>query len=225
MMADSANPRSPIHEALEARGAEWRSIDGMDVAVRIHDADTEQASLESLGLCDLSGLRKLGLKGRDAESWLAGQGIDVPQRVFGSSSLESGGIIVRFGSDEFFLEDGIGNSTVASLGVRMDSHAGQMFRVEHQEATFLITGSRSLEVLAQTCAINFSEAARRQVIFTRVAGVSCGVFPDAVRNIPTYRIWVDPGYAVYLWEALVEICESLDGNVIGASCIYPELSS
>jgi len=224
MMADATIPRSPIHEALDARGAEWCAIEGIDVAARVQDADTEQASMESLGLCDLSGLQKIGLKGHDAEGWLAGQGIDVPQTVFESSLLDSGGVIVRIGSDEFFLEDGIGNSTVTSLAARMECLKGRVFRVEHQEATFLITGSRSLEVLAQTCGINFSEAVARQVIFTRVAGVSCGVFPDSVRNIPTIRIWVDPGYAVYLWETLVEICESLDGNVIGASCIYSELS-
>ena len=224
-MAGSAIPRSPIHEALEARGAEWRSVDGIDVVVRIQDADTERVAMESLGLCDLSGLRKTGLKGRDAESWLAGEEIDVPRTVFESRSLESRGIIVRVGSDEFFLQDGIGNSTVSLVAERMKSHDGLLFRVEHQEATFLLIGSRSLEVLAQTCGINFSVMAPRQVVFTRVAGVSCGVFPDSVGEIPTYRIWVDPSYAVYLWETLVEICESLDGCVIGAACVYPELLS
>jgi len=134
-------------------------------------------------------------------------------------------MIVRFGTNEFFLQDGIGGSTVSSLSEQMDSRAGQVFRVEHQEATFLLTGSRSWEVLAQTCGINFDEAAPRTVIFTRVAGVSCGVFPDALRDVSTYRIWVDPSYAIYLWETLVDICESLDGSVVGAGCVYPDLVS
>jgi glycine cleavage system aminomethyltransferase T len=224
-MVDSAVSRSPIHDDLNSRGAEWCSIDGIDFAVRIRDEETERGAMESLGLCDLSGLRKLGLKGRDAESWLTGEGIDVPQTVFGSRPLGPNGLIVRFGPNEFFLEDGIGNSTVSPLADRIDSHDGQVFRVEHQEATILLTGSRSLEVLAQTCGINFGDVAPRQVIMTRVAGVSCGVFPDAVRNIPVYRIWVDPSYAVYLWETLAEICESLTGKVIGIGCVYPELLS
>ena len=224
-MVEPTIPRSPIHEALDLRGAKWRSIDGIDIAVRIQDDETEQDAMKSLGVCDLSGLRKLGVKGRDAERWLEGEGIDVPHTVFESRPISEGGIVVRFGTDEFFLEDEIGNATVSALTEQVDSHGGQVFRVEHQEVTFLLTGSRSLEVLAQTCGINFSVMAPRQAVFTRVAGVSCGVFPDSVGEIPTYRIWVDPSFAVYLWEVLVEICESLDGSVIGAACIYPELLS
>ncbi len=224
-MVESAVSRSPVYEDLDSRRAEWCSLDGIDFVVRIRDDETEREAMKSLGLCDLSGLRKLGLKGHDAESWLGSEGIDVPQAVFESRPLGPNGVILRFGTNELFLEDGIGNSTVASLAERVDSHDGQVFRVEHQEATFLLTGLHSLEVLAQTCGINFSEAARRQAVFTRVAGVSCAVFPDAVRETPSYRIWVEPSYAVYLWESLVEICESLNGSVIGAGCVYPELIS
>jgi sarcosine oxidase, subunit gamma len=221
-MAGLVVSRSPIHEALTSLGAEWRSVNGRALAIRVQDDEAERAALEFLGLCDLSGSRKLGLKGSDSESWLVGEGIDVPQAVFDSSSLDSGGIIIRFGSDEFFLEEGITGSTVSSLDARMDSHEGRLFRVVHQEATLLLTGSRSSEVLAQTCGINFAEAAQRQVLFSRVAGVSCGVLPTAVGDIPACRIWVDPSYAVYLWETLAEICESLGGHVIGAGCVYPE---
>ena len=60
---------------------------------------------------------------------------------------------------------------------------------------------------------------------TRVAGVSCCVFPDTIGGIPAYRIWVDTSYALYLWETLVEICESVGGGVIGAGCVFPELLS
>ena len=102
-------------------------------------------------------------------------------------------------------------------------HKGRLARVEHEEATLLLTGRRSLEVLSQTCGINFREALPDKVVFTRVAGVSCGVFTEAIREVPVYRIWVDPSYALYLWETLVEICHSLDGGEIGAGCIYSEL--
>lgn len=225
MIVDAAVSRSPIHEDLVVRGAEWRSVGGIELAVRFQDVEKENVAMRSLGLCDLSGLRKFGVKGRDAAIWLTEQKISVPPKVFESRPLGSGGMIVRFGTNEFFLEDGIGHSTVSSLAERMDSPGRQVFRVEHQEATFLLTGLRSHEVLAQTCGINFAEARPRNVIFTRMAGVSCGIFPDALRDIATYRIWVDPSYSVYLWETLVEICESLDGSVIGASCVHPELLS
>ncbi len=87
----------------------------------------------------------------------------------------------------------------------------------------MLTGTRAIDALAQTCGINFRDATLRRLILTRVAGVSCGVFPDAIDETPTFRFWIDPSYAVYLWETLLEICESLDGFPIGAACIFPQV--
>ena len=225
-MAQSANTetqRSPIQDWLDAHGAQQRVIGGRSFVVRFASDDAERTAMASLGICDLSGLRKLGLKGRDAEDLLLNAKLDVPTKVFESHPLVDGGLIIRIGSDEFFLESGIRNESVAAIAHQLEVQAGQVFRVDHQEATFLLIGSRALAVLSQTCGINFGGEARpRQAVFTRVAGVSCCVFPDLIRGVSAYRIWVDPTYALYLWETLVEICASLDGRTIGTGWIYPE---
>ncbi|MEO2032662.1 MAG: hypothetical protein ABGZ35_11310 [Planctomycetaceae bacterium] len=220
-MPDPAARRSPIHDALKERRAESRLIGGVPFAVRLQDEEIEREAVQSLAICDLSGLQKFGVKGRDAESWLSSEGVDVPAGIFESCPYADGGVTVRFGTDEFFLEDGVANMSVAPLEERLHSGGGQVFRVEHQEATFLITGSRSLEVLAQTCGINFREAPLRQLVFTRVAGVSCAALPESVGVIPAYRFWVDPSYALYLWNVFVEICESLNGSIVGVDVVFP----
>ena len=209
---------------LEARGAELRAFGGSCFAVRVQSADVETRARESLGICDVSGLQKLGVKGPDAESWLHSLGIEIPARIFDSNSLPPGAVVVRLGANEFFLEDGMANTVVPKLIAKADSHRGELFRGVHEEATFLLVGARAHEVLAQTCGINFREVAARQVVFTRVAGVSCGILHDSTK-VPRYRFWVDPSYAVYLWEMLVEICESLNGCVIGAGCLYSSVAS
>ena len=217
--------QSPIQYLLESQGIEFRQFGGGSYALRAGSEEDDLRTLELLGLCDLSGLHKLGLKGPDAERWLNSKGLDVPSDVFASRSLRAGGVIVRLGPDEFFLEGNISNTTLLALSARIDSHKGKLVRVEHQEATFLLTGRRSLEVLAQTCGINFHEVTPHDVVFTRVADVSCGVYPETLREVPAYRLWVDPSYAVYLWETLAEICLGLDGGEIGVGCIYSELLS
>ena len=222
-MSDPITRQSPIHHLLEARGADWRIVGGVRFAVRFQSDEAERRAMQSLAVCDLSGLQKFGLKGPDSESRLSKNGIDVPQKIYDSRPLADGGVIVRFASDEFFLESGATNETVPALAARLNSHDGKTFHVERQEATFLLIGSRSLAVLSQTCGINFREAAPRHVVFTRVAGISCAVFPNPVGDIRAYRFWVDCSLAVYLWETLVEICESLNGGVIGAGCLYPQL--
>jgi glycine cleavage system aminomethyltransferase T len=215
--------RSPIQHLLESSSAEFRDFAGSSYAVRFRSADEEQRTLELLGLCDLSGLQKLGVKGPAAETWLTSNGLEVPSDIFASHPLPGGGMIVRFGTREFFLEDGIANAKLRALAAKIDARQDGLVRVEHQEATFVLTGHRCLEALAQTCGINFREALQDKVVFTRVAGVSCGILPESLRGGPAYRLWVDPSYAVYLWETLAEICASLEGGVIGAGCIYSEL--
>jgi hypothetical protein len=42
-------------------------------------------------------------------------------------------------------------------------------------------------------------------IYTRIAGVSCGIIPFEESGQRLYRIWVDYTLAAYLWETLAEI--------------------
>ena len=222
-MSDTPTRRSPIHHLLQARNAQWCVVGGMQFAVRLGTEEAEQAAKKTLGLCDLSGLTKLGIKGADAESWLAEQNIDVPKTVYESQRLADGGFIVRVAAEEFLLESGIANTSVPALADRLDSHSGRVLRIERQEATFLLVGSRANDVLSQTCGIDFHNAVPQQLVLTRVAGVSCGVLPHRLDDTFVYRFWIDFSYAVYLWETLAEICESLGGSVIGAGCLFPEL--
>ncbi|MCH7729641.1 MAG: aminomethyl transferase family protein [Planctomycetes bacterium] len=222
-MSETPTRQSPIHPWLEARKADWSFIGTTPIAFRLQEQETERAAMKTLGLCDLSALAKLGVKGPDAHGWLQDQQVDVPDGIYESRRLADGGVIVRLAPDEFLLEGGITNESLPALRGQMDSPHGQVVHIVREEATFLLIGARSLEVLAQTCGINFHEAGPRCLILTRVAGVSCGVFPDPIKEISAYRLWVDPSYAVYLWETLVEICESLGGHPIGAGCIFPEL--
>jgi len=221
-MADSLIKRSPIHHLLEAHQPEWNQNTDVPIAIQIQSNDAERKMMQTLGLCDLSGLHKLGVKGSKAENWLAGQGMEIPASIYESRKLSDGGYIVRLATDEFLLESGPRNEVVPALETELKSNGGDCLRVERQDATFLLVGSRSIEVLLQTCGINFEEAASRHLIFTRVAGVSCGILPDFMEEIPTYRFWFDNSYAVYLWETLAEICHDLGGNIVGAGSVFPE---
>lgn len=224
-MSDPVIRTSPIRHLLESPGVKFRNFGGGSYAIGGGSPEADLRTLEVLGLCDLSGLYKLGLKGADAEPWLTSKGFDVPGEVFAAGSLPGGGVIVRLGAGEFYLEDNITSTVLPALAARIDSHKGKLVRVEHQEATFLLTGRRAGEALAQTCGINFRDVTSGNVVFTRVAGVSCGVYPEPLGELPAFRLWVDPSYAVYLWQTLAEICRSLDGGEIGAGCIYAELLS
>jgi sarcosine oxidase subunit gamma len=207
--------RSPIESWLCAQGAEWDTLGNGAVATRVAAPDVEAARLAAVGLCDFSGLVKLGIKGLGAADWLRQQGVDVPAEVYAGVALADGGLLVRTGGGEFFYESG-GSGTEPIL--RRENIPVPIF-VERQDATLLLCGPRTLEVLAQTCGVEVAAAPPRRLIYTRVAGVSCGLWPDAISGLPACRLWVDPSFALGLWESLVEIAEELGGGAVGTAAL------
>ncbi|MEX2285466.1 MAG: hypothetical protein WD648_00175 [Planctomycetaceae bacterium] len=211
--------RNPIYHLLEARRPEWGDVDGMPLALRFQSDEHERQAVRTLALCDVSSLPKIGVKGPDADHWLASRGIDVPPALFDAQRLPDGGVIARVGGDDFLLESGPTGETVAAIAAALDVATGRIVHIDRQEAAFLLAGSRALEVLLQTCGINFAEAVAGRLVMTRVAAVSCGVLPEVADDLPLFRIWVDCSYAVYLWETLAAICEELGGSIVGAACL------
>lgn len=211
---------SPIRDALEAHRPEWRQCGDAQIAWRYGAENAIDAAVCTLGLCDLSPLAKLGLKGPNASAWLQQQGVPKTESIYEELPLDDGGWIVRLGSDEFFLEGGLPGELLAQLDANLGRGRPGIARIERQEATLLLTGPRALEILAQTCGINFREVPAQRLVMTRVAGVNCSVLPEGDVQLPRYRLWVDPTYAIALWDSIEQISGELGGQLVGASAIY-----
>ena len=218
-MSNTITRRSPIDGRTPAAGVETVTVCGMSVPQRFDVPEVEQAAVEELALCDLSLLRKWGVKGLGAASWLAKAGITVPKENYQFETLADDGLIVRLPGGEFFLEGGVSNRVLPRL-VKRAITTDDVFPVERQDATIVLLGERSREVLAQTCGLNFAELSQDEAVMTRIAGVSCTILPQK----SAYRIWVDYSYAAYLWDTLVDISAELGGRVVGAASIYPDLA-
>jgi sarcosine oxidase, subunit gamma len=217
--------RSPVHELLEHHVTRWVRVGDAHIAARLGGAKEEEEAARELALCDLSALAKLGVRGPDAENWLRAQGLEMPNELYETRPLPDGGILARVGTDQFMLESGVSGETVATLAARLGAGTPGAYPVERQEATFLLVGRRTREVLAQTCGIDFAETPPLRLIYTRIAGVSSAILPETVGGQTAYRLWVDPSYAPDLWHSLATIVEELGGRAVGAACVYPELSA
>jgi sarcosine oxidase subunit gamma len=184
--------------------------------------DVQAERLQAVGLCEMSLLEKLGVKGPDAAAWLAEQGLDVPAAVYASGPLEEGGLIVRLGVDEFLLEAGSPDRSLAPLRDALPADSPQLLPVVREDATLLLCGTRASDLLAQSCGHDFSKCPSAQLVYTRVAGVSCGILPQQIVGRSVYRLWLDPSFAIYLWEVLGEIARELGGGVVAESAILRE---
>ena len=214
--------RSPVHDLLEPMRPVWTEIQGMAAALRFSDLDREDRLRERLALADLSCLPRLGLKGAGVLAWLLENGLQTAGALYAVTPIEDHGILVRIDREEVILEDGIRGQAVSRIRDRLSANPPGVYRVERPEASFLLTGSGTDEVLCQTCGHDFRES-EGQVVLSRVAGVSCRLLQVEVSGIAGLRIWLDPSYSVYLWETLLGIVREDGGDAVGLGCLFPGL--
>lgn len=156
---------------------------------------------------DRTTLSKLGVKGPRAEEWLRGRNVDVPAEIYEVRSPADGSLIIRLGMTDFLVEGPVADRLSQELGVGQPG----AYRVERQDASFLLKGGKAHDVLAQMCSIDFHSLARDRVCLTRAAAVNCMILPGDEAGTSTFRFWCDYTLGGSLWESLEEITRDVAG--------------
>ena len=210
--------QSPMQPLLSELNPTWEERFWSRVPVHFGNQEEERRQLGDLGLCDLSFLPKLGVKGPLAENWLDEEGIETPGQVYQIAQSGIDPLVARVDRNEFFLEDDLQGDRIQGLSEALGAGQPGAYRVNRQEASVLISGRRAPLVLAQTCSYNF-ESAEEKLVMTRVAVVSCSVLPVRIGETEGFRLWFSPAYGVYLWENLLTIVRDLGGAPVGIGCL------
>jgi glycine cleavage system aminomethyltransferase T len=210
---------------------------GMPVPVSFghRTVEAEGVLARTLGLCDYSALYRVAIKGPGAASFLRERGLAdaLPPDVLHVRTLKSGGLIARTGRAEYFLEDMPGDGTRPDLIPEFTESLlyappPGVYLAIREDASFLLCGTSAPAVLRQTCSHEFRRPPSDQIgvagqtsvmVMTRVAGVSTWILDRTIHGHATYQLWVDPTYAPYLWEALLDITRELGGDALGLSAL------
>ncbi len=235
-MTNNPLPRrlSPIHEQLARLNPRWTTLGDMPVVADFGDTTRERALVGTLGLCDLSALDRIVVKGPDAAEFLSSQGLWVPDQIFGHLAQADHALVVRTGGAEFFVEDawientvgentGVGN-TVGRLRRAIGATVPGVYDVPRQDVSLVISGAAALALFSQTCSYNFGDSGYRFVM-TQVAGVSCSILPRQLQAERVWQLWADGTYGHYLWETLLAIVRELGGDAVGVGCFICESGS
>ncbi|MDD9987413.1 MAG: hypothetical protein OXQ31_14145 [Spirochaetaceae bacterium] len=226
---------SAVQARLERLGAVWDTREGAvrEGALRpVHfgDPEAEAAIAPVLALADRGTIPRIGLKGPDALGWARAQGISVPDEIYGWTRAAGGGLSVRVGSGELFLEGP--HADAAEEGLAEAPSGTACWPVRREDAAFLLCGERALEVLAQACSYDFRSAAGTFVM-TRVAMVSCSILVEGglaevdgeedAAGGPVYHLWAAASYGLYLWDELLAIVRDCGGGPVGDAALVAVL--
>jgi len=218
-----ANMRSsPLAHALATLHPEWIEVAGMPLAATLRDDHPGRS--DKLGVCDLSGLPRVGVKGPGAAAWLAARGVPVPEQPNTWTLLEGGGVVARLARTEFLVEDGFGGRIAARLAPELKPGTTGVYPVPRQDCALALTGTVVNELLVQTCNVDFASQARDACIvtLTLMVGVSVTVLRQTFAGRDCWRLWCDGTSGPYLWETLTGIAAELGGGPVGLKSAFPD---
>jgi sarcosine oxidase gamma subunit len=142
--------------------------------------------------------------------WARTHGIELPLKLYDVQPISEYGVIARVGNDEIILECTPVDNSIAKVERILQQPSAGVYRIEQQTVTIELIGKHAHPILAQTCGVNFSSEPAQRIVYTRVAGASCGVIVRQKDEQRIYRIWVDYSLAVYLWDCFCEIIKYLE---------------
>ena len=214
---------SALHGAMPDRGIEWTVDDGMP-QVRCQLGD-EAARLASGAVGELGARRRWGVKGAGAAAWLQARGLQTPAAPNQWLRFGGGDLVLRLGLTEYLVEAAPGSGLVRMLSGAPLAH--QVYPVPRFDAALALIGPKLPELLAQTCAIDFSVLvpAEQALVLTSMVGVGVtALYTLDAQGVPLLRLWCDGSYGEYLWITLLEIATSLGGGAIGSDALSAHLA-
>ncbi|MGH7192860.1 MAG: glycine cleavage T C-terminal barrel domain-containing protein, partial [Candidatus Saccharimonadales bacterium] len=208
----------PIQEQLEPPRPESKQVAERRVALRMRDEHAERAAAATPGICDVSALARLVVKGPAAAEFLANSGLTAPSRIYEHHMFEDGGLCVRTGGAEFFVEDGWQGTRVERLQAALTPPRSGVLSVWRQDVSLVLMGCEAAALLAQVCSFDFAQASE-QFVMTQIAGVSCSVLRRKLAGVSAWQLWADGTYGAYLWHTLLTIAREMGGDAVGTECL------
>jgi len=211
---------NPLFDPQSALSPRWTSVESMPLASAYGADDRKLAQVVGVG--DASPRRRIGFKGPGAVAWLQQQSVPIPAQPNQWAPLPGAGLVARLGRTEFLVEDAEGGTHCARLDAA--PLAAGVYPVLRQDAALVLTGRRAVELLLQTCSIEFAalDASARPVVLTSMVGMGVTVAVEMLTSALRYRIWCDSTYGAYLWTTLVDVARDLGGGPIGLDATQAE---
>ncbi|MDO8825477.1 sarcosine oxidase subunit gamma [Methylophaga sp.] len=213
--------KSPIAFAQAKQNPQLGEVNGMLMALRFADTETESQRASTLAICDASGFSRVSVKGSQAASYLQQQGMTLPAAA-NQWLLDNDRLVMRLGNSEFLIED---QTTNVNPPVSALSSAEGVHKVSRNDAAFILTGTKIQPLFAEICEIDLVAelATENHLIMTVIAGVSATLLSQTLNGERIYRLWCDGTYGPYLWKTLLNIIEEAGGGAVGLHHFYPKI--
>ena len=192
-------------------------------------ATDEGGMARTLGLADLSPMRRVGFKGAGAVDWLKSQGVAMPE-INCLARQQDGAMVFRLGANDVMITSDLG--AAASLpddlvrswnGLDDPPREPRGFPMPRQDGFcwFVLSGKHAASCLAKLCAVDLRphRFPIGSIAQTSVARLSAVVARDDLGDVLAFHLFSDSASATYWWDCLVDAMQEFGGNAVGIDAL------
>ena len=224
--------RSFVYRELAACGARFGRVAGAAVALDFGEPEAERRALESLGLCDLSPLPRVGFRGPAALDWLRARRVRGLDRDNRADMQRGGAFAARLAPTEALI---LGNlSGRGNLCDRLEAALDAdpepgCYKALRRDGSFhfLLGGTHAAVTMATLCGVDLRARAfpAGSIAQTSVARMSMIVIAVSLGEIPAFHLLGDSASATYAWGVLIDAMTELGGKPIGLDAVRDALGN
>ena len=215
-----ARRRSFIYRKLLATGARFETLGHGAVATNFTEVRTD--AIERLAICDLSGLPRVGIKGRDTLDWLRGLEFDFNDTPNRTHCQSDGTVLAVLSPNEVTLLSPLTDPNLALMDLidtcSLDDGM-RCYPVPRADTNFefLVSGRHSAEMFSKVCGVSLGprDFPANYLAQTSVACVNAIILRADIRKNLAYRILGDSSSAEYMWDCLVDAMVEYGGTSVG----------
>ncbi len=182
----------------------------------------------AIGLCDLSPLTRLGLKGKDLLPTLTQAGIIIPKTVNSSTEQKNGSLCLRLAVGEVLLLSALNSnakqdfkSLHQTLNASKTSKARKCWTAPYQDSLcwLALVGEEVPTMLAKLCAVDlrtrvFAINAVAQTSLARLSAIIVRAPHKRVSNSSLFYILCDNASSLYLWDCICDAMGEFQGKIV-----------
>ncbi|MDG1473641.1 MAG: hypothetical protein P8Q37_01980 [Porticoccaceae bacterium] len=233
-----ATRRSPLYRRHLQYQARFTQV-GDNVVVDSYCNETsindEIDVAESMGLCDLSTLDRIGFKGINAPKWLDSEKFHVPVLANTAEKQVSQSLLIKLSAHEILvLSDLLFHSKDVKRLYQnaVENHQNydqQVYTLPRNDSHcwLAVTGTNASKMFSKLCAVDlrshkFAQAAVAQ---TSLAKTNAIIIRHDLNKTPCFYILSDISGLEFLWDCLLDAMSEFNGAPVGLSALQTLVSS
>ena len=219
--------RSPLYRLHLATGASFRQVEDNAVPYLMASLPGDTATARQLGLVDLCGLTKTGVKGPGAPAWLQQKRFQLPAEPNLAVLQPNGVLVARLSFDEFLILGDLKGQSSAFFDpedIRLLDSAPQAYLLPRGDSHCWlgVVGAQASKMLVKLCAIDLGSGQFPDFVIaqTIIADISVIVIRHDLGLTPCFYLLADIASTEYLWEVLLDAMLEFVGGGGGLAALH-----